>query len=107
MLTIVELSHFHNGSTTMCRNIKTLSNFEPPASEEEIAAAAPQFIRKLSGTTKPSKRNEIVFTQAVEEITLVATKLLFGLETNAPPRNREQEKEKARLRNAKRFPAAV
>lgn len=91
----------------MCRNIKTLSNFEPPATEAEIEAAALQFVRKLSGATKPSKRNEVVFNNAVEEITSVATTLLFGLETTTQPRNREQEKEKARIRIAKRFPATL
>jgi hypothetical protein len=91
----------------MCRNIKTLYNFDPPASFEEIEAAALQFVRKLSGSTKPSKRNEQVFNQAVTDVTCVAEVLLQALETNAPPKNREIEKEKAKLRSAKRFPATV
>ena len=91
----------------MCRNIKTLYNFDPPATQEEIEAAALQFVRKLSGSTKPSKRNEFVFDQAVIDVSNVASKLLTALETNAPPKNREAEKEKARLRTEKRFPQAV
>jgi hypothetical protein len=91
----------------MCRNIKTLYNFDPPATHEEIEAAALQFVRKLSGSTKPSKRNESAFNQAVIEVTGVAEILLLALETTAPPKNREVEREKARLRTAKRFPDSV
>ncbi len=87
----------------MCRNIKTLFNFEPPATEEEIQASSLQFVRKLSGFNKPSKANEAVFTQAVEDIASIARQMLFSLETNAEPRDRETEAEKARARNAVRF----
>jgi hypothetical protein len=89
----------------MCRNIKTLFNFEPPASEEEIKASALQFVRKLSGTTKPSKANEAVFERAVAEVSAAATSLLQGLVTNSPSKDREEEAAKARARNAKRFGA--
>ena len=87
----------------MCRSIKTLFNFEPPVTEEEIQAAAQQFVRKLSGFHKPSKANEAAFAAAVGEIAAVSRKLLSALETNAPPRNREEEAAKARLRAAERF----
>jgi len=87
----------------MCRNIKTLFNFEPPATEEEIRAASLQFVRKLSGFNKPSKANEAAFDTAIEEVTAVATKLLDSLVTNAEPRDREIEAEKARARSAERF----
>ena len=87
----------------MCRSIKTLFNFEPPVTEEEIQAAALQFVRKLSGFTKPSKANEPAFLAAVGEIAAVSRKLLASLETNALPRNREEEAAKARLRVAQRF----
>lgn len=87
----------------MCRNIKVLANFEPPATDDEIYASALQFVRKLSGTTKPSKVNEAVFNQAVEEVTAAAQRLVFGLQTNAPPRDREEEARKAKERNLKRF----
>ncbi len=80
-----------------------LFNFEPPATEEEIRAASVQFVRKLSGFTKPSKANEIAFATAVDEIAAVATRLLDSLETHAPPRNREAEAAKARARSALRF----
>lgn len=89
----------------MCRNIKTLHNFAPPATEEEIRASAIQFVRKLSGFTKPSKTNEAVFNRAVERVTEVAQELLDSLVTNAPPRDREIEAAKARARSAERFPA--
>lgn len=89
----------------MCRNIKTLHNFEPPATEEEIRASAIQFVRKLSGFTKPSKTNEEAFNTAVEKVTAVAQELLDSLVTNAPPRDREVEAAKARARAAERFPA--
>ena len=87
----------------MCRNIKTLHNFAPPASDEEIRASSLQFVRKLSGFTKPSKANENAFNRAVEKVTLAAQELLNSLVTNAPPRNRETEAVKARARSAKRF----
>jgi hypothetical protein len=87
----------------MCRNIRTLFNFEPPATDDEIYASALQFVRKLSGTTKPSKANEAVFNQAVAEVTAAARKLVFGLETHAPPKNREEEARKAKERSLKRF----
>ncbi|WP_103105613.1 DUF2277 domain-containing protein [Brevibacillus reuszeri] len=87
----------------MCRNIKTLFNFDPPATEYEVQAAALQFVRKLSGFQKPSKANEAAFEQAVEEVTVAAQKLLTSLVSNAEPKNREVEMERARARNAKRF----
>ncbi|TMH46040.1 MAG: DUF2277 domain-containing protein [Betaproteobacteria bacterium] len=87
----------------MCRNIKTLFNFDPPVTEEEIRAASLQFVRKLSGFNKPSKANEAAFLAAVDEVAAVARKLLHSLETNAPPRNREEEAAKARARAAQRF----
>lgn len=87
----------------MCRNIKTLANFEPPATNDEIYASALQFVRKLSGTTKPSKANEAVFNEAVAEVTAAARKLVCSLETNAPPKNRDEEARKAKERSIKRF----
>ena len=87
----------------MCRNIKTLANFAPPATEEEIRASALQFVRKLSGTTRPSRANEAVFNEAVEEVTAVAQRLINALVTNAPPRNREEEARKAQERSRARF----
>lgn len=87
----------------MCRNIKTLANFEPPASEDEIRASALQFVRKLSGTTRPSKANEAAFNLAVDEVTASANRLIASLKTNAPPRNRDIEAQKARERSLKRF----
>ena len=87
----------------MCRNIKTLANFEPPATEEEIRASALQFVRKLSGSTRPSRANEDVFNDAVEEVTAAATRLIESLKTKAAPRNREEEAQKARERSLKRF----
>ena len=87
----------------MCRNIRTLFNFEPPATEEEIRAASLQFVRKLSGFNKPSKANEESFQRAVEEIAGIARELLGGLETAAPPRDREVEAQKARARGLERF----
>ncbi len=88
----------------MCRNIKTLHNFAPPATEAEIRASAIQFVRKLSGFTKPSKTNEAVFNRAVERVTEAAQELLDALVTNAPPRDRDVEAAKARARAAERFP---
>ena len=88
----------------MCRNIRTLFNFEPPVTDEEIRAASLQFVRKVSGFNKPSKANEAAFLAAVDEIARVSRNLLNLLETNAPPRNREEEAAKARARSAQRFP---
>ena len=87
----------------MCRNIKTLANFEPPATDDEIRASALQFVRKLSGTTRPSRANEAAFDRAVEEVTAAATRLIQSLETNAPPKDREEELRKARERSRRRF----
>ena len=89
----------------MCRNIKTLHNFKPPATDEEIRASSLQFVRKLSGFTKPSMANEEAFNRAVDDVTHVAHHLLESLVTSAPPRNREVEATKARARSAKRFSA--
>jgi hypothetical protein len=91
----------------MCRNIKTLHNFAPPATEEEIWASSLQFVRKLSGFTRPSKANENAFNRAVEKVTLAAQELLNSLVTNAPPRDRETEAIKARARSAKRFASST
>ena len=90
----------------MCRNIKTLFNFDPPVTEEEIRAASLQFVRKISGLNKPSKANEATFLAAVDEIAAVSTRLLHSLETTTPPKNREEEAAKARARAAERFGAA-
>jgi hypothetical protein len=90
----------------MCRNIRTLHNFKPPATEEEIRASAVQFVRKLSGFTHPSKTNEAAFDRAVEDVTQAARTLLAALVTNAPPRDRVVEAEKARARAAVRFGTA-
>ena len=90
----------------MCRNIKTLHNFKPPASEEEIRASAIQFVRKLSGFNKPSQANEPAFNHAVEQVSRAATELLSSLVTNAPPRDREVEVAKAKARTALRFRGA-
>jgi hypothetical protein len=90
----------------MCRNIKTLHNFKPPATEEEIRASAIQFVRKLSGFNKPSKANEPAFNHAVDEVTKAASELLDSLVTNSPPRDREVEAGKARARTALRFRGA-
>jgi hypothetical protein len=91
----------------MCRNIKTLHNFEPPATRDEVDAAALQYVRKVSGTTKPSKANEAVFARAVEEIAHVTRHLLADLVTTAPPRDRDVEAARARARAEKRFGAAA
>jgi len=91
----------------MCRNIKTLHNFKPPATEEEIRASSVQFVRKLSGFTKPSKSNEPVFNRAVDQVAQAARELLDSLVTNAPPRDREVEAAKARARSAERFQSAT
>jgi hypothetical protein len=87
----------------MCRNIKTLFNFEPPANDEEIRAASLQFVRKLSGFTRPSKANEKAFDGAIDDVARIARKLIDSLETTAPPRDREVEAAKARARAAERF----
>lgn len=87
----------------MCRNIRTLANFEPPATEDEIRASALQFVRKLSGATKPSRANEDAFDTAVDEVTAAARKLIASLRTSAPPRNRDEEMRKALERSRKRF----
>jgi len=87
----------------VCRNIKTLFNFEPPVTDEEIRAASLQFVRKVSGFNKPSKANEAAFLAAIEEIATVSRNLLSSLETTAPPRTREEEAAKARARAAQRF----
>jgi len=90
----------------MCRNIKTLFNFEPPATEEEIQASSLQFVRKLSGFNKPSKANEAAFNRAIEQVAAAAREMLLALETNAEPRDRETEAERARARSAVRFGGA-
>lgn len=87
----------------MCRNIKTLANFEPPATTDEIRASALQFVRKLSGSTHPSRANEDAFNRAVDDVTAAAERLIQSLKTNASPRNREEEARKARERSLKRF----
>jgi hypothetical protein len=87
----------------MCRNIKTLANFAPPATDEEIRASALQFVRKLSGAARPSKANEEAFERAVDEVTEAARRLIFSLKTTAPPRDREEEARKAKARTAVRF----
>jgi len=87
----------------MCRNIKTLANFEPPATTDEVRASALQFVRKLSGSTHPSHANETAFNIAVDEVTAAAERLIQSLQTKAPPRNREEEMRKARERSQKRF----
>jgi hypothetical protein len=87
----------------MCRNIKTLANFEPAATDDEIRASALQFVRKLSGTTRPSRANEAAFKLAVDEVTASAQRLIHSLTNHAPPRNRDEEARKARERSLKRF----
>ncbi|MBA3520576.1 MAG: DUF2277 domain-containing protein [Rhizobiales bacterium] len=87
----------------MCRNIRTLFNFDPPATEEEIRAAAVQFVRKLSGYAHPSKANEVAFDRAIDEVSAAAHRLLASLETASPPRDRDEEAQKARARAAERF----
>jgi len=89
----------------MCRNIKTLFNFDPPVTPEEVQAASLQFVRKISGFTKPSKANEAAFLAAVAEVAGVSSRLLHALETTAPPKNREEEAAKAKARAAERFSA--
>ena len=87
----------------MCRNIKTLANFAPPATDDEIRASALQFVRKLSGTTRPSRANEATFNRAVDEVTAAARRLVDELKTSAAPRNREEETRKAKERSLRRF----
>ena len=87
----------------MCRNIKVLANFEPPATEDEVRASALQFVRKLSGATRPSRANEPAFNLAVEEVTASAARLIASLEIHSPPRDRDEEMRKARERSRKRF----
>ncbi len=87
----------------MCRNIKTLANFDPPATDDEIRASALQFVRKLSGSTKPSRANEALFNRAVDDVTGIARDLIQSYQTSAPPRNREEEARKAHERGLKRF----
>lgn len=89
----------------MCRNIKTLFNFEPPVTEDEVRAASLQFVRKVSGFNKPSKANEAAFQFAVDEVARISSSLLSSLETNAPPKNRADEAARARARAALRFPS--
>jgi hypothetical protein len=97
------VNHFGGILRGMCRNIRPLFNFEPPATDEECRAAALQFVRKVSGTRKPSGKNEDVFEQAVERIFAVTRELVDSLETTAPPKNREEEAQKARARSAARY----
>ncbi|MGA2337863.1 MAG: DUF2277 domain-containing protein [Terriglobales bacterium] len=87
----------------MCRNIKTLFNFDPPVTDEEVRAASLQFVRKITGFNKPSKANEAAFTDAIDEIAAISGRLLRSLDTNAPPKNREEEAAKAKARAAERF----
>ena len=90
----------------MCRNIKTLFNFDPPVTEEEVRAASLQFVRKISGLNKPSKANEATFQTAVDEVAAISTRMLHSLQTTAPPKNREEEALKAKARAAERFGTA-
>ncbi|HKR83161.1 MAG TPA: DUF2277 domain-containing protein [Terriglobales bacterium] len=89
----------------MCRNIRTLFNFDPPVTEDEIRAASLQFVRKISGFTRPSKANEAAFAEAIEDVASVSARLLRSLETTSPPKNREEEAAKAKARAAERFGA--
>ena len=91
----------------MCRNIKTLFNFDPPVTDDEVHAASLQFVRKISGFNKPSKANEPAFLAAIDAVAAASMNLLSSLETNAPPRNREEEAAKAKARSAERFPASA
>src|ERR1700734_2938191 len=91
------------GSPDMCRNIKTLFNFDPPVNAEEVRAASLQFVRKITGFNKPSKANEAAFMSAIDEIAAIADRLLHSLETTAPPKNREEEAAKAKARAPERF----
>ena len=89
----------------MCRNIKTLFNFDPPVNDEEVRAASLQFVRKITGFNKPSKANEAAFLAAIDEVAAISARLLHSLDTNAPPKNREEEAAKAKVRAAERFGA--
>jgi hypothetical protein len=89
----------------MCRNIKTLFNFDPPVTDEEVRAASLQFVRKITGFNKPSKANEAAFLAAIDEVAAISARLLHSLDTNAPPKNREEEAAKAKARAAERFGA--
>jgi hypothetical protein len=89
----------------MCRNIKTLFNFDPPVTEDEVRAASLQFVRKITGFNKPSKANEAAFAAAIEDVAAISGRLLRSLETNAPPKNREEEAAKAKARATERFSA--
>ncbi len=89
----------------MCRNIKTLFNFDPPVTDEEVRAASLQFVRKITGFNKPSKANEAAFLSAIDEVAAISARLLHSLDTNAPPKNREEEAAKAKARAAERFGA--
>ena len=91
----------------MCRNIRTLANFEPPATDDEVRASALQFVRKLSGMNRPSKANEAAFDRAVEEVTASARRLVSSMTTSAAPRNREEEARKAKERSRQRFAGAI
>jgi len=91
----------------MCRNIKTLYNFDPPVTEDEIRAASLQFVRKITGFNKPSRANEAAFFAAIDDIALTASRLLTSLESSASPKNREEEAQKLRARSAQRFPSTV
>jgi hypothetical protein len=91
----------------MCRNIKTLFNFDPPVTEAEVRAASLQFVRKITGFNRPSKANEAAFDSAIDEIAHISSRLLLSLETTATPKNREEEAAKAKARSAARFPAGA
>jgi hypothetical protein len=91
------------GHTSMCRNIKTLFNFDPPVTDDEVRAASLQFVRKITGFNKPSKGNEELFFAAIDDVAAISTRLLRSLETSAPPKNREEEAAKAKARAAERF----
>lgn len=97
------MSFSPKGDEPMCRNIRTLFNFDPPATEQEVRAASLQFVRKISGFNKPSQANEAAFNLAVEEVAAASMRLLDALETTAAPKNREEEAAKARARSAERF----
>ncbi len=102
-LILISSSMIRTATKPMCRNIKTLYNFDPPVTAEEIRAASFQFVKKISGFSKPSKTNEVPFLAAVEEIATISTRLLSSLETSAPPKKREEEATKAKARAVERF----
>jgi hypothetical protein len=99
----VAVSTAERGHLSMCRNIKTLFNFDPPVTDDEVRAASLQFVRKITGFNKPSKANEASFQSAINEVAAISTRLLRALETTAPPKNREEEAAKAKARAAERF----